>query len=138
MANVGRGDVMQMTSARRYTKKQWNIAIIAIVVVIAIALVLINNPPKNVTTVGTTSTSALSNGHISSSQYDQIKTGMSYDKVKQLIGSGGESIFESGDKGTEGYQISYMWKGKSGGEATISFSGTNELKVLMKSQSGLK
>lgn len=77
-------------------------------------------------------------GHITKSTYDQIKSGMTYDEVKKIIGSDGENIFESGDKGTASYQISYMWLGENGGEATISFSGTDQLKVLMKSQSGLK
>jgi hypothetical protein len=119
-----------MIGTRHYTKKQWTISIISIFVVLVAALILINNPPQSVTSA--------KDGRITESQYDQIKTGMSYNQIKQLIGSDGKNIFESGDKGTASYQISYMWLGENGGEATISFSGTDQLKVLMKSQSGLK
>lgn len=86
----------------------------------------------------TTSESQESDGKITQAQYDKIKTGMSYDEVKKITGSEGQNIFESGDKGTDNYSISYMWLGKNSGEATIGFTGKTELKVLMKSQSGLK
>ena len=79
-----------------------------------------------------------SDGCISKEAYDKIKTGMSYDEVKSIVGSDGKNIFESGDKGTDGYSISYMWQGENGGEATIGFTGKNKLTVLMKSQSELE
>jgi hypothetical protein len=82
--------------------------------------------------------SSESDGKITKEAYDKIKTGMSYDEVKSIVGSEGQIIFESGDKGTDGYQISYMWRGESGGEATIGFSGKDKLTVLLKSQSGLE
>lgn len=82
--------------------------------------------------------SSESDGRITTDAYDKVKKDMSYDEVKKIIGSDGENIFESGDKGTDEYSISYMWLGKNGGEATIGFSGKSELKVLLKSQSGLK
>ena len=82
--------------------------------------------------------SSESDGRIAKEAYDKIKTGMTYDEVKAIIGSDGQNIFESGDKGTDSYSISYMWIGESGGEATIGFTGKDKLTVLMKSQSGLE
>ena len=97
---------MQQRGIRHRTKKQWSIALIIIVAVIAVAIALANNPPRSITSAETQSTvSVLGNGHIDSSKYDQIKSGMSYDQVKKLIGSDGKNIFESGDKVTDGYQI---------------------------------
>mgnify|MGYP000943460602 CR=1 FL=1 len=86
----------------------------------------------------TSEQSSESDGRIAKEAYDKIKTGMTYDEVKAIIGSDGQNIFESGDKGTDSYSISYMWIGESGGEATIGFTGKDKLTVLMKSQSGLK
>jgi len=129
-------------------KKQGIIASIAILIVLIIATILINNPPASITNSddiqnsagqsSSTQQSSESDGRISKDSYDKIKTGMSYDEVKTIIGSEGQNIFESGDKGTEGYQISYMWLGENGGEATISFTGKSKLSVQLKSQSGLK
>lgn len=79
-----------------------------------------------------------SDGRISKEAYGKIKNGMTYDEVKSIVGSEGKNIFESGDKGTDGYSISYMWLGENGGEATIGFTGKNKLTVLMKSQSRLE
>jgi RNA polymerase subunit RPABC4/transcription elongation factor Spt4 len=90
------------------------------------------------TTNNASGTSSKANGRITKAAYDKIKNGMTYDEVKEIIGSDGKNIFESGDKGTDSYQISYMWLGENGGEATIGFSGKSELKVLLKSQSELK
>lgn len=133
---------MCQTGTRHYTKKQWGIALIVIVAVIAIAIALADNPPQSVASVETQSSTLVpsksGDRRITSSQYNQIKSGMSYDQVKQIIGSEGQNIFESGDKGTGSYQISYMWTGADGGEATISFTGKDKLVVQMKSQSGLK
>ena len=118
-------------------------ALIAIVVVLVAAAILIDHPPADISSATTASEISASSGkaadtHITIAEYKQIKNGMTYDQAKQIIGSGGQNVFESGDKGTNSYQISYMWLGENGGEATISFTGKNKLVVQLKSQSGLK
>lgn len=126
-------------------KKQGIIALVAIIVVLVVAAILMNNPPSSATGQNKPESQATisrqtsdSNGCITKDAYDKIKTGMTYNDVKKIVGSEGKDIFESGDKGTDSYQISYMWMGKNGGEATIGFSGKSELKVILKSQSELK
>lgn len=132
---------MKWEANKKYSKKQWAIALVAIMAVLIAAAVLMDHPPQSVQSETMPSSAASiseNDAHISIDEYEKIKTGMSYDQVKEIVGSDGENIFESGDKGTDNYQISYMWRGKDGGEATISFSGKDKLTVLMKSQSRLK
>lgn len=126
-------------------KKQGIIALVAIIIVLVVAAILMNNPPSSATGQNKPESQATisrqtsdSDGGITKDAYDKIKTGMTYNEVKKIVGSEGKNIFESGDKGTDSYQISYMWMGKNGGEATIGFSGKSELKVILKSQSELK
>jgi len=128
-----------------HTKNKHTGSIIAIVITLVIGALLLNNPPKSVVAATNESSSSVSekakstsDNYVTHDKYDQIQTGMSYDQVKEIIGSEGKNIFESGDKGTNGYQISYMWLGKNGGEATVSFTGKDKLVVQLKSQSELK
>ncbi len=82
--------------------------------------------------------SSSEDGYITKKLYDKIKTGMTYDEVKSIVGSKGEPIYESGDKGTENYVVDYMWNGEDGfSKATITCTGKNQ-KVFSKSQGGLK
>jgi hypothetical protein len=127
------------------TKNKHTGSIIAIVITLVIGALLLNNPPKSVVAATNESSSLVSekvksnsDNYVTHDKYDQIQTGMSYDQVKEIIGSEGQNIFESGDKSTNGYQISYMWLGKNWGEATISFTGKDKLVVQLKSQSRLK
>lgn len=132
---------MKWNENRKYTKKQWAIALVAIIVVLVAAVALMDHPPQSEqseTTANPEISISENDEYVSKDEYEKIKTGMSYDHVKEIVGSDGENIFESGDKGTDSYQISYMWRGESGGEATISFTGKDTLVVQLKSQSGLK
>ncbi|PGE00020.1 DUF3862 domain-containing protein [Bacillus pseudomycoides] len=74
---------------------------------------------------------------ISKDEFDRIENGMTYDQVKEIIGSDGEVLSESGDKGTEFYTVMYMWKGQgtSGANANFMFQGG---KLTNKAQFGLK
>jgi hypothetical protein len=62
---------------------------------------------------------------------------MTYEQVKEIIGTDGELMSESGDKGTEYYTVMYMWKGEgsSGANANFMFQGG---KLNNKAQFGLK
>ena len=70
---------------------------------------------------------------ISKAKYDQIKTGMSYDEVKKIIGSDGEQR-SSSSIGKSSY-VSYVWKGPKFSRISASF---RDDKLSSKSQSGLK
>lgn len=74
---------------------------------------------------------------ISKGEFDKIENGMTYDQVKEIIGSDGEVLSESGDKGTEFYTVMYMWKGQGtpGANANFMFQGG---KLTNKAQFGLK
>ena len=79
-------------------------------------------------------------GTISKSQYDQINNGMTYDQVKQIIGSDGSKLSESTYKDAQGNTINvqiYYWKGNgsSDSNANITFQGNT---VASKSSYGLK
>ncbi|WP_379968313.1 hypothetical protein [Ectobacillus sp. sgz5001026] len=62
-------------------------------------------PIDSIETVNTTG--------ITATQFASIKEGMSYDEVKQLLGSEGDIINESGEKGTPTYKVDYAWPGKT-------------------------
>ncbi|AFQ20054.1 DUF3862 domain-containing protein [Bacillus thuringiensis] len=74
---------------------------------------------------------------ISKDEFDRIENGMTYDQVKEIIGSDGEVMSEGGDKGTEYYTVMYMWKGEGspGANANFMFQGG---KLNNKAQFGLK
>ncbi|MDA2593848.1 hypothetical protein PDQ30_26855 [Bacillus cereus group sp. Bc065] len=74
---------------------------------------------------------------ISKDEFNRIENGMTYDQVKEIIGSDGEVMSEGGDKGTEYYTVMYMWKGEGspGANANFMFQGG---KLNNKAQFGLK
>ncbi len=74
---------------------------------------------------------------ISKSEFDKIENGMSYNEVKEIIGSEGELLSEAGDKGTEFYTVMYSWKGEGsiGANANAMFQNG---KLASKAQFGLK
>lgn len=74
-------------------------------------------------------------GKITLSQYNQIENGMTYEEVKQIIGSDGELFSEVGEKGTEYYTAIYVWDGTEIG-SSASFSFQNN-KLEIKTQIGL-
>ena len=75
---------------------------------------------------------------ITKAQYGQIKSGMTYEEVKKIVGSDGDAYYESGDEGTETYVVNYMWHGEDGfSTVSITCSGKDQ-KVISKSQGGLK
>lgn len=85
-------------------------------------------PVDNVETINTT--------WISATQFASIKEGMSYEEVKQLLGSEGEVIQEYGEKGTPTYKVDYAWSGKnSKSMGRVTFLGG---KVRSTFQNGLE
>ena len=74
---------------------------------------------------------------ITKAEFDQIQNGMTYEQVVQIIGSEGEVMSESGQKGDQYYTVMYTWEGESGfgANANAMFQGG---KMVNKAQFGLK
>lgn len=72
---------------------------------------------------------------ITIAQYNKIEKGMSYAEVKALIGLDGALQSEAGEKGTDTYVATYVWKGKTANAvAVIMFQGD---KMASKTQVGI-
>ncbi|ACT00355.1 DUF3862 domain-containing protein [Paenibacillus sp. JDR-2] len=74
---------------------------------------------------------------ITKENYDKVKNGMSYEEVVKIIGSEGEIVTETGEKGDDMYGIAVLYenKGSSLSNATFIFLGD---KLQSKSQYGLE
>lgn len=74
---------------------------------------------------------------ISLAEFNEIKTGMSYEEVCEIIGSEGELLSESGESGSDYHTVMYMWDGEGsiGANANAMFQGG---KLISKAQIGLK
>lgn len=73
---------------------------------------------------------------ISKTEFAQIQNGMTYDRVKKIIGSEGEMLSEVGQKGKQFYTVTYEWKGKSGFGSNANFI-FQDGKLQSKAQFGL-
>jgi len=78
-------------------------------------------------------------GKLTLEKYNKIENGMTYDEVKDIIGSEGTVGAESGEKGSEYYTVIYQYEGKGsvGANASFTFQGS-PLKLQSKAQAGLK
>ena len=74
---------------------------------------------------------------ISKDEFEQIKTGMTYEEIVKIVGSEGELLSEVGSPGDELHSAVYMWEGEGslGANANVTFQGG---KVIAKAQFGLK
>ncbi|WP_239587603.1 DUF3862 domain-containing protein [Bacillus pakistanensis] len=63
-------------------------------------------------------------------EFAAIEKGMSYDEVKEIIGSDGKLFKESG-KGTNNHKFAYVWDGDKGGQSFIYITFRNN-KVMDK------
>jgi hypothetical protein len=73
---------------------------------------------------------------ISKTEFKSIKSGMSYKKVKKIVGGGGKLLSESGSKGDSFHTAIYEWDGASGWGANANVTFQNN-KVINKSQIGV-
>jgi outer membrane protein assembly factor BamE (lipoprotein component of BamABCDE complex) len=75
-------------------------------------------------------------GVLTKAKFDQIQNGMTYDQVVQIIGSKGELMSSTGDKGSQFYTEMYSFKtdGDLGANSSITFQGG---KLINKAQFGL-
>jgi len=84
----------------------------------------------------TKTTEATDDGVLTKEKFEQIKDGMTYEEVVKIIGSEGELLSESGEKGTSLYTVIYSFKadGSFGANSSMMFQGG---KLMNKSQFGL-
>lgn len=77
------------------------------------------------------------NPTITKAEFDQIKSGMTYEQVSKIIGGPGELLSESGSKGNQFYTVMYMYDGEGelGANANFMFQAD---KLQNKAQMGLK
>ncbi|MFD3449307.1 hypothetical protein ACFDTO_32545 [Microbacteriaceae bacterium 4G12] len=69
-------------------------------------------------------------------QFSKVKSDMTYEEVKKIMGSEGAMKFEKGEKGTATYSVEYFWEIKDPKSlARVTFLGG---KVRGKSQEGLQ
>jgi len=78
-------------------------------------------------------------GKMTLEKYNKIENGMTYDQVKEIVGSDGEQLSEVGEKSSEFYTVMYSWAGSGslGANANFTFQG-NPAVLIAKAQIGLK
>jgi len=70
-------------------------------------------------------------------EFDQLKSGMTYEEATKIIGGPGEVMSESGSPGEDAHTVMYTYKGEGslGANANVMFQGN---KLMNKAQMGLK
>jgi hypothetical protein len=76
-------------------------------------------------------------GVVTKEKFDQIKDGMTYEEVVKIIGSKGNLISETGEKGTPYHTVIYQFEGDGsfGANANFTFQGG---KLVNKAQFGIE
>lgn len=124
-----------MEKTKKTIYKKWWFWLIVIVVII---IIITSSQSSNIKTAEPTSTAATKNDEkITLEEFNQIKTGMTYDEVVKIIGGEGTVLSESNIGNSEQYHtIIYKWEGKGtiGANANITIQGG---KVISKAQAGL-
>lgn len=76
---------------------------------------------------------------MSMDEFEQIKNGMTYEQVTQIVGATGEIVVETGTPGDKFYTVTYQFKGDGdiwvNANAQLIFQGG---KLTTKTQMGLK
>lgn len=113
--------------------------ILAVFIVAGISLAVGGGGKTSIapTTAPGTTQSAKNKPEISKVEFDQLKSGMTYEEAIAIIGGPGEVISESGNKGEALHTIMYQCKGEKGlgANANIMFQGN---KLQNKAQFGLE
>ncbi|SHH37497.1 DUF3862 domain-containing protein [Desulforamulus hydrothermalis] len=108
---------------------KWAIATILLLVI------MIVNPGND--TVTSSNTPSANKPTISKEEFDQLKSGMSYEEATAIIGGPGVVISESGNPGDQLHTVMYQYEGEGdlGANANLLFQGN---KLQNKAQFGLK
>ena len=72
---------------------------------------------------------------ITLAEFNEIESGMTYEKVTEIIGSAGTVMSEVGKKGEKLHTVMYKWDASGFGSANATFQGGE---LLSKAQIGLK
>jgi Beta-lactamase inhibitor (BLIP) len=73
---------------------------------------------------------------ISKEEFEQVKDGMTYEEVVKIVGSEGEMLSETGEKGTQFHTVIYSWEGDSGWGANANMT-FQDGKLMAKAQAGV-
>ncbi|NTV91008.1 MAG: DUF3862 domain-containing protein [Clostridiales bacterium] len=87
--------------------------------------------------VSTTTQAPANKPTMTKAEFDQLKSGMTYEEATAIIGGPGEVLSESGNAGDEYHTVMYQYKGEGGfgANANLMFQGN---KLMNKAQMGLK
>jgi hypothetical protein len=145
--------VMPVAEGRRKSIfKRWWFWVIVVIIIIAIASGSCGGGSNNTNTSNKatkekvpatqnkenkTTQPAKNSPKISKAEFNQLKNGMTYDEVVKIIGSKGELLSSSGQKGTDTYTTIYSWDGEGslGANANVTFQGG---KLISKAQFGVQ
>lgn len=76
--------------------------------------------------------------NMSMDEFEQIKTGMTYKQVTEIVGSTGEIVVETGNPGDKFYTVTYQYNGEGrmwgNANAQLMFQGG---RLTTKTQSGI-
>jgi hypothetical protein len=94
-------------------------------------------PTSATTTPAATKQAPANNPGMSKAEFDQLKSGMTYEQATAIIGGPGEVLSESGNKGEALHTVMYQYKGEKGlgANANLMFQGN---KLNNKAQFGLE
>jgi hypothetical protein len=119
------------TDQRNFFGKHKIITGILVIVVLIVVVSALNKGGS------TTTTDQTNKPTITKAEFEQLKSGMTYEEATAIIGGPGEVISESGNKGEALYTVMYQYKGEGdlGANANMMFQGN---KLQNKAQMGLK
>ena len=112
------------------------ITVVAILIFICVAVIIIFGPMQmNKDLQRSVSGVSDDSQYITMSEYNQIKTGMTYEEVINIVGSPGEVSIQSESGGFNLTMITWYGNGTAGSNANVSFQNG---KVMGKAQVGLR
>ncbi|REK75256.1 DUF3862 domain-containing protein [Paenibacillus paeoniae] len=97
----------------------------------------VESPVASESTPPSDGDSEAKSGVITKEQYSNIENGMTYEEIIEIVGSEGEIMAESGEKGSDLYVfiVTYEGTGEMGSSASLTFLNN---KLQTKAQFGLQ
>lgn len=127
---------MSEGAKKPFWKKWWFWGIV-VVILIGIATSGGDDKATQQTTAPGPTQTVTNNPGISMAEFEQLKSGMTYEEATAIIGGPGEIASESGNKGEVLHTVLYQYKGEKGlgANANLMFQGN---KLQNKAQFGLE
>lgn len=112
------------------------IALLSIIIILGVVIaIVIGSIGQDKAIQKTISGVSNDSEYITMEEYNSIETGMSYDEVKEIVGSAGEISSQVESNGIKIVIISWYGNGMAGSNANVTFTNN---KVTGKAQVGLK